>query len=31
MDQTFRTALTPVILKEIPWFSNTISKLNALI
>ncbi|CAD8051047.1 unnamed protein product [Paramecium primaurelia] len=31
MDLTFRTALTPVILKEIPWFNNTITKLKALI
>ncbi|CAK65733.1 unnamed protein product (macronuclear) [Paramecium tetraurelia] len=31
MDPTFRTALTPVILKEIPWFNNTITKLKALL
>ncbi|CAD8064158.1 unnamed protein product [Paramecium sonneborni] len=31
MDLTFRTALTPVILKEIPWFNNTIIKLKALL
>ncbi|CAD8057968.1 unnamed protein product [Paramecium primaurelia] len=31
MDLTFRTALTPVILKEIPWFNNTITKLKALL
>ncbi|CAD8068071.1 unnamed protein product [Paramecium sonneborni] len=31
IDLTFRTALTPVILKEIPWFNNTITKLKALL
>lgn len=31
MDNTFRTALTPVILKEIPWFNHTITKLKALL
>ncbi|CAK75422.1 unnamed protein product (macronuclear) [Paramecium tetraurelia] len=31
MDKTFRTALTPVILKEIPWFNHTITKLKALL
>ncbi|CAD8067274.1 unnamed protein product [Paramecium sonneborni] len=31
MDNTFRTALTPVILKEIPWFNHAITKLKALL
>ncbi|CAD8063378.1 unnamed protein product [Paramecium sonneborni] len=31
MDNTFRAALTPVILKEIPWFNHTITKLKALL
>ncbi|CAK73244.1 unnamed protein product (macronuclear) [Paramecium tetraurelia] len=31
MDLTFRNALAPVILKEIPWFNDAISKLKALL